>query len=274
MKNEIVEDNEIKSLLIEIKNRYGYDFLDYSLDSFKRRIIRLITFDNLANFAELRFKVLNDEDYFNTFIEKVTVTVTEMFREPLFFKALKEKILPQLATYPFIRIWHAGCATGEEIYSMAIMLKEEGLLEKSLIYATDINQQVLEQAQSGLISKSQLELFTQNYKNAGGKEELSDYYHEMEDGLMFDKELKRRMVFSTHNLVSDQSFNEFNLVVCRNVLIYFKRELQNRVIGLFKDSLPNLGFLALGNKESIMFTDYEDNFKYIDNNLRIWQKIN
>jgi len=216
-----IRDDEVEMLLRDIHKHYGYDFLNYSKASVKRRFNRLIDFDNLLSFAELRYKVMNDETYFARFIEELTVNVTEMFRDPTFYLALKEKVFPQLATYPHIKIWHAGCSTGEEVYSMAILLKEEGLLKKTLIYATDLNPSVLESAKSGIFPLQQMQLNTENYIEANGKKSFSDYYIAKYDNALFDASLKKNMVFSVHNLVTDQSFNEFNLIVCRNVLIYF-----------------------------------------------------
>ena len=216
--------------------------------------------------------VVHDELYFNHFLEEVTVNVTEMFRDPIFFKSLRENVLPHLKTYPLIRIWHAGCSTGEEVYSLAILLKEEGLLERTLLYATDINQHVLEAAQSGAFSIESMTEYTRNYIKSGGKKDFSSYYSAKYGKAIFSSELKNRMVFSTHNLVTDQSFNEFNLIVCRNVLIYFNPLLQNKVVNLFNDSLSESGHLALGSKESIRFTTIESNFKNVDIKQKIWQK--
>jgi len=272
-KKQLIGERDLAMLLQDMVEHYGYDFSDYSRASIKRRVSRLISTDHIPSFAELRFKLVEDEEFFNHFLEEVTVNVTEMFRDPLFFKALRESILPKLSTYPLIRIWHAGCSTGEEVYSMAILLQEEGLLERSLLYATDINQQVLERAKSRQFPIDEMKLFTQNYIEAGGKNDFSSYYTASYEKALFKEELQSRMVFSTHNLVVDQSFNEFNLIICRNVLIYFNRELQNQVIGLFNESLPSLGYLALGNKETLGFTDYDHHFKTINQKQRIWQKI-
>jgi len=269
----LVSEENINTLIKEIFNTYGYDFEGYSKVSLCRRISRLMILDKIPSVAELQFKLLKEEEYFNHFLEEITVNVTEMFRDPLFYKSLKENVFSQLATYPLIRIWHAGCSTGEEVYSMAILLKEAGLLDKTLIYATDINQHVLEKAQAATFSIDPMSSYTQNYIKAGGNKDFSSYYTAKYGKVLFNKELQNRVVFSTHNLVADQSFNEFNLIVCRNVFIYFNRDLQNKVTGLFNDSLTNLGFLALGNKESISFTSYNDNFRAIDYKQKIWQKI-
>lgn len=269
----LIGEEEIILLLEDIYYCYGYDFSDYSKASLKRRISRIMHHDKLPSLAELKVKVLKDEEYFNHFLEEITVNVTEMFRDPLFYKELREKVLPQLSTYPSIRIWHAGCSTGEEVYSMAIMLEEEGLLDRSLIYATDINQRVLEKAKSAKFSIDNMRQYTQNYILSGGKKEFSYYYTAEYGKVLFKEDLKNRMVFSTHNLVADQSFNEFNLIVCRNVLIYFNQDLQNKVIGLFNESLPKLAYIALGSKETLAFSDYENNYKAVNAKQRIWQKI-
>ena len=265
-------DKEMDLLLEDIYKHYGYDFSDYSKASLRRRVSRLIMDDHLPSVAELRFRLINDETYFNHFLEEVTVNVTEMFRDPLFFKALRDIVLPQLKTYPRIRIWHAGCATGEEVYSMAILLKEEGLLDRSLLYATDINQHVLEKAKAGTFPIDDMKQCTINYQKAGGTHTFSDYYTAKYGKVIFNTDLKKRMVFSTHNLQADQSFNEFNLILCRNVMIYFNRGLQEKVIGLFHESLPALGYLALGSKETVNFTNLKTHFETVDAKQKIWRK--
>ena len=267
-----VEDDDIALILAEVLTLYGYDFSNYSKASLRRRINRIVNKENIVSIAEFRYKLVHDELYFNHFLEEVTVNVTEMFRDPIFFKSLRENVLPLLKTHPIIRIWHAGCSTGEEVYSLAILLKEEGLLERTLLYATDINQHVLESAQSGAFSIENMTEYTRNYIKSGGKKDFSSYYSAKYGKAIFSSELKNRMVFSTHNLVTDQSFNEFNLIVCRNVLIYFNPLLQNKVVNLFSDSLSESGHLALGSKESIRFTTIESNFKNVDIKQKIWQK--
>jgi chemotaxis protein methyltransferase CheR len=216
--------------------------------------------------------VLGDELFFNTFLEEVTVNVTEMFRDHAFFKALRKDIIPELSTHPVIRIWHAGCSTGEEVYSMAILLKEAGLLERSLLYATDINQNVIKIARSGEFQLDKIKENTENYISSGGLFDFSDYYVARYGIAMFNEEFKNRMVFSVHNLGLDRSFNEFNLILCRNVLIYFNRDLQNNVIKLFSESLAPFGFLALGTKETIDFTTVADEFEIVNKQQKIWRK--
>lgn len=267
-----LEDDDIFLILAEILKLYGYDFSNYSKASLRRRINRIVNKEKIVSIAEFRYKLVNDELYFNHFLEEVTVNVTEMFRDPHFFKSLRENVIPILTNAPLIRIWHAGCSTGEEVYSLAILLKEEGLLERSLLYATDINQNVLETAQSGEFSIESMAEYTSNYIESGGKKDFSSYYSSKYGKAIFTSELKNRMVFSTHNLVTDQSFNEFNLIVCRNVLIYFNPLLQNKVVNLFNDSLTDSGHLALGSKESIRFTTIASNFKNVDSKQKIWQK--
>ncbi|MDR6516223.1 CheR family methyltransferase [Chryseobacterium camelliae] len=268
----IIKDEEVEHLIKDVYELYGYDFSQYSRASFRRRINRICVIDKFTSFAELRYTVLNDPDYLKHFIEEITVNVTEMFRDPHFFKALREKILPQLGTYPLIRIWVAGCSTGEEAYSIAILLKEAGLYHKSLIYGTDINPSVLEKARSGVFPLQQMKLYSENYILSGGKKDFSDYYTANYDSVRFDKSLQEKLILSTHNLVSDSSFNSFQLVICRNVLIYFDKPLQERVFRLFDASLENLGFLALGSKETLRFSNLGKYYHQVDDQ-RIWKKV-
>ncbi len=268
----IIKDEEVEHLIKDVYELYGYDFSLYSRASFRRRINRICVIDKFTSFAELRYTVLNDPDYLKHFIEEITVNVTEMFRDPHFFKALREKILPQLGTYPLIRIWVAGCSTGEEAYSIAILLKEAGLYHKSLIYGTDINPSVLEKARSGVFPLQQMKLYSENYILSGGKKDFSDYYTANYDSVRFDKSLQEKLILSTHNLVSDSSFNSFQLVICRNVLIYFDKALQEHVFRLFDASLENLGFLALGSKETLRFSNLGKYYHQIEDH-RIWKKV-
>lgn len=268
---EIVKDEELEYLIKDVYDLYGYDFSLYSRASFKRRVNRICLIDKFTSFAELRYTLINEPNYLKRFIEEVTVNVTEMFRDPYFFKELRENILPQLGTYPLIRIWIAGCSTGEEAYSVAILLKEAGLYHKSLIYATDINPSVLETARAGVFPISQMKTYSENYILSGGKKDFSDYYTANYDSARFDSSLKEKMILSTHNLVSDSSFNSFQLIVCRNVLIYFDKPLQERVFKLFDDSLENLGYLALGSKETLRFSNLATIYQQIDDQ-KIWKK--
>ena len=270
---EIISDEEIEVLLNDLLEKFGYDFTDYSSASVKRRIQRLFTLDRFRNFQELKNRVLKDENYISRFVQEITVNVTEMFRDPSFYKSLKERVLPVLASHPFIRVWHAGCSTGEEVYSMAIMLKEAGLLHKSLLYATDINPEVLDILVKGIYPLSQMKQFSENYIQSGGKEDFSSYYTAKFDLAKFDDSLKTKIIVSTHNLVSDWSFNEFQLIICRNVLIYFNKKLQDKVLDLFDSSLERLGFLALGSKEQIKFSNITRSYIQIDGREKIWRKI-
>lgn len=268
-----LSDEELEIILSDLVDVYGYDFTNYSRASLKRRIIRLIANDRFLSFAEFRYRVKTDKEYFNRFVEQITVNVTEMFRDVSFYKTLREQILPVLATWPLIRVWHAGCSTGEEVYSMAILLQEAGLLKKSLLYATDINPAVLEKVRSGIFPMSQMKQYSENYILSGGKKDFSSYYTAQYSSAKFDESLGKKIVLATHNLVSDGSFNEFQLIVCRNVMIYFDKPLQDRVLHLFYDSLEMLGFLALGSKETMKFTEVHHKFRQVENKEKIWRKI-
>lgn len=268
-----LSEKEMEVIINDVVDKYGYDFSEYSKASMMRRINYLFITDRFVSFAEMRYRIKNDEQYLPRFIECITVSVTEMFRDPHFYRALAADVLPVLATYPLIRIWHAGCATGEEVYSMAIMLKEANLLHKSLLYATDISPVALEKANNGIYSLSQMQLYSENYINAGGKHSLSDYYHAQYESAKLDASLRARMVFSTHNLAMDSSFNEFQLILCRNVLIYFDHNLQNKVFKLFDNSLERLGFLALGTKESLRFSSISQRYKQSNVKEKIWRKM-
>lgn len=266
-----INDEQAEILINDVLEQRGYDFTGYSKASLKRRLSRLYNLDKHVSFAEFRYKSLNDEAYFKQFVEGITVNVTEMFRDPTFYKLLRDKIFPSLNTYPFIRIWLAGCSTGEEAYSVAIILKELNLLHKSLIYATDINPTVLEKAAQGMFPMSQMKSYSENYINSGGTKDFSSYYSANYSLAKFDEDLKHKMIFSTHNLVSDCSFNEFQLILCRNVMIYFDRPLQYNVLQLFDQSLENLGYLALGTKETIDFSPISAKYKRIETE-KVWRK--
>jgi len=203
----------------------------------------------------------------------LSISVSTMFRDPGFYQAFREKVVPLLRTYPFIRIWHAGCSTGEEVYSMAILLEEENLYDRTRIYATDINDVVLQKARAGIFPLERMQEYTDNYLRSGGGRAFSEYYTARYDGALFNPGLTRNVVFSQHNLVTDRSFAEFNVILCRNVMIYFDRALQNRVLRLFHDSMPMYGILALGNKESLRFTEYETCFEAIDPRERIYRRV-
>lgn len=266
-------DQYVELLLGDLIDRYGYDFTDYSRASFKRRIKRLIDQDRFTSFAEFRYRLIEDATYLTRFVEQVTVNVTEMFRDPHFYRTLREQILPVLATWPVIRVWHAGCSSGEEVYSLAILLKEANLLHKTVQYATDINPFVLEQARSGIFPLSQMKQYSENYILSGGTLDFSSYYTAQYASAKFDDSLGKRLVLATHNLVSDGTFNEFQLILCRNVMIYFDKRLQDKVMNLFYDSLETLGYLAMGSKETIKFSAVANKFRQLENRERIWRKI-
>ena len=269
---DAIDNEHVTTLLRDVLENYGYDFSGYSHASIKRRIARLYALDNFVSFAEFRYKIKSDAGYFKRFLEEITVNVTEMFRDPSFYKSLREEVLPNLGTYPFIRIWVSGCSTGEEAYSLAIMLKELNLLKKSIIYATDINPAVLESAKAAIFPINYIKSYSENYREAGGKCDFSSYYTANYSLAQFDQSLGKKMIFSTHNLVSDHSFNEFQLILCRNVLIYFDMELQHKVFNLFDYSLEKLGYLALGSKESLDFWEKRKHYKRI-NKEKIWRKL-
>jgi chemotaxis protein methyltransferase CheR len=268
----LVKDEEVELLINELAQRYGYDFTNYARASLRRRINRLITIDRIPSFAELIYRVKNDADYLTHLVEEITVNVTEMFRDPFVFKLIREKVLPVLATHPFIRIWHTGCATGEEVYSMAILLEEANLLRKSLIYATDLNPSVIENIQRGIFPLNRMQQYSENYVLSGGKKDFSSFYTAQYGFAKFNQKLKDKMITATHNLVSDRSFNEFQVIFCRNVLIYFDKVLQDKVLKLFDDSLEKLGFLILGSKESLRFSPIAKKFVQVEKE-KIWRKI-
>lgn len=268
----IIDDQKLEVLLTEVYKYYGFDFSGYSRASLKRRIERIFRLDRFSDFAELLSKVRSDPEYFVKLVEEITVNVTEMFRDPLFYKMLRNEVLPILATKPFIRIWNAGCSTGEEVYSIAILLKEANLLHKSLLYATDINATVLGSAKTGIFPLRMMQQYSENYMASDGKNDFSDYYIANYGFAKFTEELSQKMVFSQHNLVSDSSFNEFDLILCRNVMIYFDNNLQERVLKLFDDSLAKLGYLALGTKETIKFSHMKDRYTQ-QGKAKVWKKV-
>ncbi|RYE16405.1 MAG: protein-glutamate O-methyltransferase CheR [Sphingobacteriales bacterium] len=272
MPDKQLNDTTLEEILHVIKSQYGYDFNDYAHASIMRRVQRCMEMSKTKNVFDLKFRLTNEPDFFNWFLESVTVNVTEMFRDPEFYKDIRTKVIPKLASYPFIKIWHAGCATGEEVYSMAILLKEEGLLERTRIYATDLNPANLEKARKGIIPMSYMKNYTQNYLLSGGKSDFSEYYTARYGNSLIRKDLLTNILFSQHNLVTDQVFNEFQLVICRNVLIYFNKKLQDRVLRLFYDSMSPLGYLSLGIKESLLFSPLRDNFQTISANNKIFRR--
>ncbi|HEU4718457.1 MAG TPA: protein-glutamate O-methyltransferase CheR [Bacteroidia bacterium] len=266
------DSRELRDLLDSIRFVYGYDFTQYAEASVKRRISHFVTNRKFEGLDAMGKAILRDEKLFEEFVRDMSVTVTEMFRDPPVYKRMRTNVMKRLATYPFIKIWIAGCATGEEVYSVAIMLSEENLLGRSVIYATDINQHSLQVAKEGVYDVEKMKEYTMNYQKAGGKRAFSEYYKAKYNSVMFDRELRTNIVFAPHNLATDKSFNEFQLIICRNVLIYFNQQLQNRVIGLFYESLCPFGFLGLGNKESLLFSDKRKFFEEVDHKGKIFMK--
>ncbi len=268
-----IGEAEAEELVTAIYDASGYDFSNYSTPSLHRRFQRFIDLKKISNLSGFIEQLQNDSLLLNEFIEEITVNVTEMFRDPYFFNIFKKEVLPQLNELPSIKIWHAGCSTGEEPYSMAIVLKEAGILDKAIIYATDINQTVLQTAASGKYSIDLLKSYESNYKESELKGNFADYYDLVEGNLIFKEELRKKIIFSTHNLVTDSGFNKFDLIICRNVLIYFNKQLQDQILQTFYNSLNNHGFLALGSKETIMFSTIEKTMDTYNSQFRIWRKM-
>lgn len=266
------QDIELKLLLEAIYLMYGYDFRSYSKASVKRRVQHRLGMSGLTSISQMIEKVVHDREFFVLLLNDMTVNVTEMFRDPWFYKAFREEVVPLLRTYPFIKIWHAGSSTGEEIYSMAILLTEEGLYERTQIYATDIDKVVLDKARKGIYPLASFKQYSENYQKAGGKAQLSNYYTSKYDSVIMDQRLKKNIVFADHDLATDQVFGEMQVVVCRNVIIYFDRELQRRVFSLFRDSLDLGGILCLGSKETMRFSGCEDEFEVLVKDARIYRK--
>lgn len=267
-----LQDSEVGKLLERVATVYGYDFREYAEASIRRRIAQWLAESEFASFAEAKAQVLCDPAVFERLLRGITVNVTEMFRDPLVFQAIREQVVPYLKTYPFVKIWHAGCASGEEAYSMAIMLAEEGLAGRFRIYATDINQGVLRKAQEGIFPLKDMKLFTQNYQKSGGKSSFSDYYTARYDHAMLMPSLKEHIVFASHNLAADNDFGEMQMVFCRNVLIYFKQPLKERALGLFDSCLASGGFLCLGTKEALDGREIAPHYAEIAPRSRIYRK--
>ena len=268
-----LERIEVQLLLEAIYQHYGFDFRGYALGSLKRRLWRRAIGEKVETLSALQDRVLHDPAVMERLLLDLSINVTAMFRDPTFFRSFRQNVVPLLRTYPFLRIWNAGCSTGEETYSLAILLKEEGLYDRTRIYATDINDRVLEQAREGRFKLEKMREYTENYLRAGGSEEFSSYYTVEGDEASFTSDLCEQVVFAQHNLVSDAPFNEFNVIVCRNVMIYFGKTLQDRVHELFYDSLDTLGVLAMGHKESIRFTRYEDRYEALDAQEKLYRKM-
>ena len=268
-----LETLEIELLLEGIYRRYGFDFREYAPASLRRRVRRRMDGEKVETISALQDLLLHDPAVMERLLLDLSVNVTAMFRDPTFFLAFRKKVVPLLRTYPFSRLWVAGCSTGEEVYSLAIVLGEEGLLDRVRIYATDINEAVLERAKLGVFPLDKMKEYTQNYIRAGGTRSFSEYYVARYDGALFSRELGEGVVFAQHNLSSDAAFNEFQVISCRNVMIYFAQSLQQHVHGLFYDSLAMFGVLAFGQKETIRFSPYEDRFDELDAEERLYKKI-
>jgi len=268
-----LEQLEIELLLEAVHRRYGFDFRQYAQASLKRRLYRRLHAEGLATLSQLQDRLLHEPACMERLLLDLSINVTAMFRDPSFYVAFREQVAPALHTYPFTRIWCAGCSTGEEVYSLAILLQEEGLYERTRIYATDINENVIATAREGVFPLEHMQQYTRNYLRAGGRHEFSRYYVAAYDGARFSRSLTENVVFAQHNLAMDRTFNDFNAIVCRNVLIYFDKDLQARVHQLFYDSLQMFGVLALGHKESINFTPFADRFEALDAAERIYRRV-
>jgi chemotaxis protein methyltransferase CheR len=268
----LIQNTEIDLLFESVFRIYGYDFRNYNKAHIRRRILHRITNLKLESVSQFQHFVLHSEGYFDQLLRDLSINVTEMFRDPGFYRSMRNEVLPILKTYPYLKIWHAGCSTGEEVYSLAILLQEEGLYDRTLIYATDFNPDVLETAKKAIYPLSRIKEYTLNYQASGGTHSFSDYYIANYDSAIFNPSLKKNVVFAEHNLVTDSVFAEVNLIICRNVLIYFNKDLQNKVVNLFTDSLVKGGFLGLGSKENLMFTDVYDLFQVIDHKEKIYKK--
>lgn len=263
-----------RDLLLEgIYRHYGYDFREYAPASLKRRIYSAMRSESAANLSELQAKVLHDPACLKRFLLTLSVNVTSMYRDPTFFLAFRRRVVPLLRTYPFLRIWHAGCSTGEEVYSMAILLQEEDLYDRCRIYATDMDEVVLKQAMEGIFPLEAVQSYQANYARAGGTKSLSDYYTGAYGNALFRSSLRDNMVFSQHNLATDRSFNEFNVIFCRNVMIYFSKPLQQRVHQLLYESLAMFGVLGIGSKETLHFTPHEKAYETLDREAKLYRRV-
>jgi chemotaxis protein methyltransferase CheR len=268
-----LEDLEIDLLLEGLFRHYGYDFRQYARSSLRRRLWRRVYAENLDSLSGLQERVLHDPAAMDRLLLDLSVNVTSMFRDPTFHAAFRSQVVPLLRTYPFVRIWNAGCSSGEETYSLAILLLEEGLYDRTRIYATDINEAVLDLARAGSFPADKLPEYTQNYRDSGGQGDLAKYHVVVGDRVRFSRSLRENIVFAQHNLASDRSFNEFHVIICRNVLIYFAAPLQERVHALFHESLVRLGVLGLGHKETVRFTSWEDRYEELNGRERLYRKV-
>ena len=276
MKNSVapekIEDIEIRLLLEALYVRYHYDFRNYAMASIKRRLKQAREQMGFPTFSALQESLLHDPAILTRLLGYLTVQVSEMFRDPSYFQAIREKVVPHLRTYPSLKVWIAGCSAGEELYSFVILFREEGLEERTLFYATDINQEALWSAETGIFALDRIQLFTENHRKSGGRSSLSDYYQAAYGRASFDKSLRQKVVFSDHSLVTDAVFGEMQLISCRNVLIYFDRAAQDRALGLFKDSVARKGFLGLGAKESLRFSQHAGAFADFVRDEKIYQR--
>jgi chemotaxis protein methyltransferase CheR len=266
------ENIELTLLAEAIYRKYGYDFRNYARPTFRRRVAHRMNAAGMANISEMTHALLHDPVFFDTLILDFSITVTDMFRDPSFYQALRNVVMPRLRLLPHIKIWHAGCATGEEVYSTAIMLLEEGVYDKTRIYATDYNEAVLRKAKEGIFPIGRVKTYTYNYQKAGGSESFSDYYRAGGQSIAIAKKLSENIVFFDHNLATDGVFSEMDVIMCRNVLIYFNRDLQNRAVNLFRDSLSDGGFLCLGSKETVRFLDCSPDFDDAVKEEKIYRK--
>lgn len=264
--------SDVRDIMEVIYNKYHYDFRQYSEAHISRRLMNRMRLSGLEDISHLKDELISNETFAAKLLQDLSITVTEMFRDPNFYKSLRENVIPLLRTYPFIKIWHAGCSTGEEVYSVAIVLQEEGLYDRTTIYATDFNQQALNKAREGIFSNGLMKEYTTNYQLSGGKESFSNYYVSHYDHVIMNQSLKKNIVWANHNLVTDSVFAEAHLVLCRNVLIYFEVELQNKVQKLFYDSLVNGGVLCLGSKEGLRYVDVHGAYIELDKQQRIFKK--
>ncbi len=273
MPDKTLEDIEIDLLLEGVYRHYGYDFRDYSLASVRRRVWQTARDEGACTISGLQEKVLHDVECLNRLLHALSINVTSMFRDPDFYLAFRKRVVPVLRTHPFIRIWNVGCSTGEEAYSIAILLREEGLYDRCQIYATDFNKAALQKAAAGVFSLPSMREYTANYSQAGGTASFPSLYEVKNGSATIDPSLKQNIVFTQHNLVTDSAFNEFNVVLCRNVLIYFNKTLQDRVHKLLYDSLSMFGILGLGKKETIRFTSHQGCYEELDGNARLYRKV-
>ncbi|MBF0380300.1 MAG: protein-glutamate O-methyltransferase CheR [Magnetococcales bacterium] len=272
MTKEAAQRLEIELLFEALYRCYGYDFRSYSFESASRRVLRRVGMDGLGSISELQHQILYNENAADRLLQDLSINVTEIFRDPLFYLTLRQQVLPLLDEYEHLKIWHAGCATGEEVYSMAIMLSEEGYFPRSNLYATDFNNVALDKAKSGIFPLEQMRLYSKNYQAAGGKRSFADYYHANYNSAVMKGSLKERTLFANHNLATDSSFGEMQMIVCRNVLIYFDKKLQDRVFNLFADSLCEGGILCLGSHETIKLSTLSRRFETISGDQRIYRK--